>query len=110
MTWASSLTEYNAVAPNMLLYWAFIERSAEHGLDAFNFGRCTPGSGTHRFKQQWGAAEEPLFWYSIPAASSLARSQPDRRASISFLSRTWQHLPLSLTRQVGPRLRGYLIQ
>ena len=108
--WASCLKEHFSLCPNMLLYWTALRQASLGGFRRFEFGRSTRDSGTHRFKQQWGAEEEPLFWYSIPAASSLARSQPDRRASISFLSRTWQHLPLSLTRQVGPRLRGYLIQ
>jgi serine/alanine adding enzyme len=108
--WASCLKEHFSLCPNMLLYWTALRQASLAGFRRFEFGRSTRDSGTHRFKQQWGAEEEPLFWYSIPAASSLARLQPDRRASISFLSRTWQHLPLSLTRQVGPRLRGYLIQ
>ena len=29
----------------------------------FNFGRCSPGGGTHRFKQQWGGRDVPLHWY-----------------------------------------------
>src|SRR5437868_5146553 len=65
MTWASSLREYNRESPNMLLYWAFIERAIGEGLSKFNFGRCTPGTGTHRFKMQWGGREEPLWWYDF---------------------------------------------
>lgn len=108
--WASCLKEYFSLCPNMLLYWTALHRACLAGFRRFDFGRSTRNSGTHRFKEQWGAEEEPLFWYSIPAAPSAATSQPDRPASISFLSKTWQHLPLSVTRQVGPRLRGYLIQ
>ncbi|MGD2071600.1 MAG: GNAT family N-acetyltransferase, partial [Gemmatimonadota bacterium] len=60
MTWASSLREYSRMAPNMLLYWSFMERCIERGRETFNFGRCTPGGGTHRFKGQWGGEDEPL--------------------------------------------------
>ena len=48
MTWASSLRAYNRQAPNMLLYWACMERAIGEGITRFNFGRCTPGAGTHR--------------------------------------------------------------
>ena len=43
MTWASSLDAYKRIAPNMLLYWSFMERAIEAGVRTFNFGRCTPG-------------------------------------------------------------------
>ena len=108
--WASCLKEYFSLCPNMLLYWEALRRACMAGFRRFDFGRSTRNSGTHRFKQQWGAEEESLFWYSIPTATSSTRLRPDRRASLSFLSKTWQHLPLSVTRQVGPRLRGYLTQ
>src|SRR5205807_76154 len=57
MTWASSLREFNPIAPNMLLYWKFMERCGQQGVRVFNFGRCTPDSGTHRFKRQWGSRD-----------------------------------------------------
>jgi len=108
--WASCLKEYFSLCPNMLLYWEALRRACLAGFRRFDFGRSTRDSGTHRFKQQWGAEEEPLFWYSIPIASSASPRAPDLGAGMSFLSKTWQHLPLSVTRHVGPRLRGYLIQ
>lgn len=103
MTWAASLTEYNAVAPNMLLYWAFIERAAEEGLSAFNFGRCTPGSGTHRFKQQWGGRDIPLWWYQHAAGKRAATPSPNDRA-FSWGPRVWSRLPLPIANLLGPRV------
>jgi FemAB-related protein (PEP-CTERM system-associated) len=103
MTWAASLTGYNAVAPNMLLYWAFIERAAQQGLAAFNFGRCTPGSGTHRFKQQWGGRDVPLWWYQHAAGQRAATPSPDDRA-FSWGPRVWRRLPLPIANMLGPRV------
>ncbi|HTH03014.1 MAG TPA: GNAT family N-acetyltransferase [Vicinamibacterales bacterium] len=108
--WASCLKEYFPLCPNMLLYWEALRRACVEGFRQFDFGRSSRDSGTYRFKAQWGAHEEPLFWYTIPTSTRLVDTSVDRRTSVAFLSRTWQHLPLSLTRQVGPRLRGYLIQ
>ncbi len=63
MTWASSLYAYNRLSPNMALYWAFMERACNSGVTLFNFGRCSEGAGTHRFKKQWGSRDEQLWWY-----------------------------------------------
>jgi serine/alanine adding enzyme len=103
MTWAASLARYNAVAPNMLLYWAFIERAAEQGLEVFNFGRCSPGSGTHRFKQQWGGRDVPLWWYQHAAGQRAATPSPDDKA-FSWGPRVWRQLPLPVANVLGPRV------
>ena len=108
--WASCLKEYFPLCPNMLLYWETLRRACVEGVRRFDFGRSSRDSGTYRFKAQWGAREDPLFWYTIPTSAASADTRAGRWSRVAFLSRTWQHLPLSQTRQVGPRLRGFLIQ
>jgi CelD/BcsL family acetyltransferase involved in cellulose biosynthesis len=108
--WATCLKEYFALCPNMLLYWETIRTACVDGFARFEFGRSTRGSGTYHFKRQWGAQEEPLFWYRIPIAGSRTRAGSPHDAGSDLLTRMWQHLPLSVTRQVGPPIRKYLIQ
>lgn len=104
MTWASSLVEAAAVAPNMGLYWAFMERATQQGLRLFNFGRCSEGSGTHKFKKQWGSRDEPLWWYQhAPSGGEAATPSPDDGA-YSWGPRIWRHLPLPVANLVGPRI------
>lgn len=105
MTWASSLAAYSRVAANMLLYWAFMERAVTQGLSLFNFGRCTPDSGTHRFKRQWGSRDEPLFWYqwSRSGRSDETTPSPDQGA-YSWGPRIWKRLPLPIATALGPRV------
>jgi FemAB-related protein (PEP-CTERM system-associated) len=103
MTWASSLREFNQLAPNMLLYSSFMERMIELGISDFNFGRCTPGGGTHRFKSQWGAKDEPLPWVQWSAAQVQTTPSPDRPA-YRMAAAVWRHLPLPVTNRVGPVL------
>ena len=91
MTWAASLREYNRVSPNMLLYWATMERAIAEGLSTFNFGRCTPGSGTHRFKAQWGGRDEPLWWYGWSSGRAATTPSPDDSA-YSWGPRIWQRM------------------
>lgn len=102
MTWASTLAEFNPIAPNMALYWAFLERAAREGLSVFNFGRCTPGGGTHRFKQQWGGRDEPLFWYEhAPGGRAAATPSPDDSA-YAWGPRLWKRLPVPVATALGP--------
>jgi FemAB-related protein (PEP-CTERM system-associated) len=103
MTWASSLVRYNRIAPNMLLYWGFMERAIERGLKIFNFGRCTPESGTHRFKKQWGSRDVPLFWYQFRKDEASSTPSPDD-SRYSWGPRLWRHLPLPIANAVGPRI------
>ena len=107
MTWAASLVEYNRTAPNMLLYWSFMERAIEHGLTTFNFGRCTPGSGTHQFKRQWGTRDEQLWWYQHQTGAAASTPSPDD-ARYSWGPRIWKRLPLPIATMVGPRIVRYI--
>jgi len=110
--WATSRKEYFALCPNMLLYWEAIRRACADGFTRFEFGRSTRLSGTYLFKRQWGAEEEPLFWYrmAIAARRTASPSPSPHRTGGDLLARMWQHLPLAFTRQVGPHVRKYLIQ
>jgi FemAB-related protein (PEP-CTERM system-associated) len=103
MTWASSLSQHNRIAPNMLLYWAFMNRALNEGVTRFNFGRCTPDSGTHRFKRQWGAQDEPLFWYQwTPAGREAASTPSPDQGKYAWGPKLWRYLPLGVARVVGP--------
>ena len=104
LTWAAALREHNRVAPNMLLYWSFMERAIGQGLRAFNFGRSTPGAGTHRFKRQWGGEDVPLPWLQWSAKGMNATPNPDGSRVFQLATRMWQRVPLPLARRFGPTL------
>lgn len=105
ISWASSLRRYQKISPNMALYGAFIRRACERGFGVFNFGRCTPDSGTHRFKQQWGTRDEPLTWYQQSTAA--AQAPPSGEAGgFQLAVQVWQRLPLVVTTPLGARLIG----
>jgi len=102
MTWASALVAYNRLSPNMALYWAFLERAAREGVTRFNFGRCTPGSGTHRFKQQWGARDVPLHWYQHATGGREVHTPSPDDGAYSWGPRLWKRLPVALATALGP--------
>jgi FemAB-related protein (PEP-CTERM system-associated) len=108
--WSTCRREYFALRPNMLLYWHTIKAAADEGFVRFDFGRSTRDSGTYHFKRQWGAEEEPLFWYRLRIGAGDPASTSTPHADGEILTRMWRHLPLAVTRQIGPHIRRYLIQ
>jgi serine/alanine adding enzyme len=106
--WASSLRDYFSLCPNMLLYWETIRSACLEGFQRFEFGRSTRDSGTYRFKRQWGATEEPLYWYSVPVGGRSPRPLSSSDARGLILARLWQRLPLRVANWFGPIIRKYL--
>jgi len=107
MTWAGALRESRVLGANMLLYWAFMEHMIARGLRVFNFGRCTPGGGTHAFKRQWGGADVPLPWHQYASGGVTATPSPDD-PTLSWGPRLWRRLPLPIANRLGPRLVRFL--
>jgi len=104
MLYASTLTEFNRLCPNNLLYWEAIRYYAAAGIEFFDFGRSTVGGGTHRFKKQWGPQQVDLHYqYWTPPGQPLAETSPESpkyRRKVAV----WRKLPLWLTRWLGPRI------
>ena len=107
MTWAGALRDSRTLGANMLLYWAFMEQMIARGVRVFNFGRCTPGGGTHHFKRQWGGTDLPLPWCQYAPGGVTATPSPNDPA-FSWGPRLWRRLPLPLANRLGPRLVRFL--
>ena len=106
--WSSSLRRYSHFSPNMLLYWSMLEYAADNGFSLFDFGRSTPGEGTYKFKEQWGAKPEPLYWQTIGLGKAFKDRDSDLKKSFQMAGTVWKHLPIVLTRIVGPSIRKYI--
>lgn len=107
MTWAGARRETRSVGSNMLLYCAFMEEMIARGVRTFNFGRCTPGSGTHAFKLQWGSRDLPLPWCQFTRNGHQATPSP-KDPAFAWGPRLWRRLPLPIANLLGPRLVRYL--
>jgi len=102
--WASSLRSYRSSAPNMLLYWTMLLHASEAGCRVFDFGRSTPDEGTYHFKRQWGAVPEALVWeYGLLEGRDVPGISP-RNERFSAAIRAWQHIPVWVTRIMGPAI------
>jgi FemAB-related protein (PEP-CTERM system-associated) len=100
--WASSIRDFNALCPNHLLYWHAIETAAAEGVRTFDFGRSTPGEGTYKFKEQWGAEPIALHWeYWLPAGASVPDQNP-KNPKYRAMIETWRRMPLWIANRIGP--------
>jgi len=106
ISWASALRRYQKISPNMALYAAFIRRTCERGFSAFNFGRCTEGSGTHKFKRQWGSRDEPLGWYQLARRVNVGAPPNADSAAYRLAIGAWKRFPVSLATGLGAQLIG----
>jgi serine/alanine adding enzyme len=106
--WASTLRSERNRCPNNLIYWEAIRWAVEQGATKFDFGRSPQGSGTHRFKLGWGAAEEPLAWVRLDSSGNvMPMTIGSENGALSRASGIWMRLPVAVAGVIGPRLRRY---
>jgi FemAB-related protein (PEP-CTERM system-associated) len=106
--WASSLRRFKQMNPNMLLYWTFLSFAADNGSEKFDFGRSTQGEGSWRFKKQWGAEPEPLYWETFSAEKRWASNAAAGGKSRRLAEAVWRRLPLETTSYLGPKVRRFI--
>lgn len=110
--WASTLSDYNHLAPNMLLYWEMLRRGCQRGCQVFDFGRSTLDEGTYRFKKQWGAEPHGLNWDEFGRSGRLQPSVPGKPGLLGrlrpWVESGWQALPDPVANRLGPKIRRYI--
>jgi FemAB-related protein (PEP-CTERM system-associated) len=102
--WASSLREHNSLCPNHLLYWSVIESALAEGGQILDFGRSTPGEGTYKFKEQWGATPLPLHWEYCLLRGGTVPDQSPKNPRFRMAIDTWKRCPLWLANALGPHI------
>lgn len=103
--WASTLRAADRYAVNMYLYWSMLKFAEDEGYPIFDFGRSTEGSGTWRFKKQWGAEPVQHYWHywlkdSEKGIPRINASNPKSQAAVAV----WKKLPLWVANRIGPRI------
>ncbi|MGY0564542.1 MAG: GNAT family N-acetyltransferase [Paraglaciecola chathamensis] len=114
--WASTVAEYNRLAPNMMLYWSLLKEACDNNMQCFDFGRSTFNEGTYRFKAQWGAAPQLLNWYDAASESrqDFTNQENDECENAPqgkirpMVEKVWAKLPLNVTTTLGPKIRKHI--
>jgi serine/alanine adding enzyme len=106
--WASSIKDVNNQDNNMLLYWHILQFAIEEKYECFDFGRSSIDASTYKFKQQWGAVAQRLYWhYSLKEQDeipSITTHNPKYQLAITI----WRLLPIWLTKIIGPHIVKYI--
>jgi FemAB-related protein (PEP-CTERM system-associated) len=102
--WSSTLRESRKKYSAVLMYWDLQERAVQRGYRRVDFGRSSPGSGTHEFKRHWTCQEIPLHWYYwLPTGAAipeLHRENPRYRLA----AQVWKRLPVPVANWLGPHV------
>ena len=96
---------FNAYAPNNFMYFELMRDGARAGFRTFDFGRSKlEESGSFDFKAHWGMQMRELPYEILLVRRrempDYSPNNPRFQAAIRF----WQHVPLPLTRLIGPWL------
>ncbi len=87
---------------NDFMYWAVMQRAVERGVRLFDYGRSKRDTGSYHFKKHWGFEPEPLHYeYYLARAKTLPDVSPVN-PKYRFFIKAWQHLPLPVSRTIGP--------
>ena len=100
---ASTIRSVNHLSINMWLYWQVLQFAIKGGYKFFDFGRSTKGAGTYRFKAQWGAQPQPLYWHYWLNGGELPGLNPDN-PKFKLVIALWKLLPVKISQWIGPHL------
>ena len=100
--WASTLREVNPFSVNTHMYWNILSYALSSGVKTFDFGRSSIGSGTYKFKKQWGAEPKQCYWHTWAPKGKDAPDLSPNNVKFNLAIKVWQRLPVWLTKIIGP--------
>lgn len=106
--YSGSDSSYFFTQCNNVMYCDLMEVSVERGYKHFDFGRSRQGTGAHDFKVNMGFAPTPLHYqYVLLGLRDVPKINPSN-PKLELPRRLWSHLPLGVTKWVGPQLLKYI--
>ncbi|MDR7867366.1 MAG: GNAT family N-acetyltransferase [Sporomusaceae bacterium] len=105
--YGATLVEYNSRYLGNFMYWEAVKFAIASGFGHLDLGRSPAGSGTYRYKEQWGARSVRLAYLTY-SPSGVPAGPPDR-GRLGPLVELWRAAPAFVTDVAGPRLIGYLL-
>ncbi len=105
--YGANLTAYNHQYLNSFMYWEAVRFGIRQGLQWLDLGRSQAGSGTYRYKAQWGAEPRQLTYLLYDGGQGSV--SPADKEKLQALVELWKKTPRLLTDFVGPRLIKYVL-
>lgn len=93
---------------DLMYYQLMCSARKERQCRWFDFGRSKLDSGAYSYKKHWGMQDELLHYqYKLIKGDQLPNLSPNN-PKYQLLIKSWQKLPLWLSRFLGPFLAKYL--
>jgi len=73
--WFATLRQHNSAYVSYLLHWQMMQDALAAGATLYSFGRSSNGSGVHRYKQQWGTFDRPVYYNSLQIAGPESKNK-----------------------------------
>jgi FemAB-related protein (PEP-CTERM system-associated) len=94
--------QLHSTGVSAFMYWQVMCSAIRRGYRSFDFGRSKVHSGSWTFKRGWRLHERPLpYRYLLVRARQMPNLQP-ANPRFSLAIRAWKHLPLQVTKRLGP--------
>ncbi|MDR6552300.1 GNAT family N-acetyltransferase [Paenibacillus qinlingensis] len=105
--YGANLTAYNHKYLNNFMYWEAVKLGIRSGMKKLDLGRSQTGSGTYKYKEQWGAKAEQLTYYVM--GSTNKKAGPPDKEKLRFFVELWKVMPNFVTEPIGKQLIKYLM-
>jgi serine/alanine adding enzyme len=105
--YGANLVEYNSKYLNSFMYWEAVRFGIKSGMKYLDLGRSQKGSGTFKYKEQWGAKAEQLKYLVYNGGQE--ESGPPDREKLSIFVALWKIVPRMVTDPIGRQLIKYLM-
>lgn len=102
--WVSTIRDFNSVFINITMYWALLQLAQRQGYRRFDFGRSSRDSGTYKFKRQWDAVPQQLYWHYWTANAASMPNLTPNNPKYAVAVKLWKHLPLAVANALGPHI------
>jgi FemAB-related protein (PEP-CTERM system-associated) len=100
--WMGAKAPYRSKGVNYVLYWELVKNACERGFERFHLGRSSSDSGGETFKKKWNAQVDQLYWAYVLGTRRSIPQLNVANPKYQFAIRTWQKLPIPVTRVIGP--------
>lgn len=105
--YGATLVEYNRKYINNFMYWEAVRFGIRRGMKHLDLGRSQTGSGTYKYKAQWGAEAKQLKYLVYDGGREV--SGPPDKSSVSMFVNLWKVAPKFLTDRLGGQLIKYIL-
>jgi FemAB-related protein (PEP-CTERM system-associated) len=98
---AAADSRFNALEPNIFMYFDHLRWAGQHGYRVFDFGRSKRDTGTFEFKKQWNTKMRELPYEVLLVNRKELPNFSPANPRFEIAIQAWRRLPLPVTRTLS---------